>query len=81
MGVSPTASMSGASSQQTNDAIRVMVVDDALVIRGMLTRFLEESGDISVVASVGDGERALAAWTGTMWMWLFWTSKCRAWMV
>nr|WP_259783300.1 chemotaxis response regulator protein-glutamate methylesterase [Aestuariispira ectoiniformans] len=53
--------MSGASSQQTNDAIRVMVVDDALVIRGMLTRFLEESGDISVVASVGDGERALAA--------------------
>lgn len=61
MGVSSSASMSGASSQKANDAIRVMVVDDALVIRGMLTRFLEESGDISVVASVGDGERALAA--------------------
>lgn len=61
MGISPSASMSGASSQKSSDAIRVMVVDDALVIRGMLTRFLEESGDITVVASVGDGERAIAA--------------------
>ena len=47
----------GASSA---DPIRVMVVDDALVIRGMLSRMLEEAGDISVVASAGDGERALA---------------------
>lgn len=61
MGVSSSASMSSMSSQKSSDPIQVMVVDDALVIRGMLTRFLEESGDISVVASVGDGERALAA--------------------
>lgn len=45
----------------TTDPIRVMVVDDALVIRGMLSRMLEEAGDIAVVASAGDGERALAA--------------------
>ncbi|WP_245956940.1 protein-glutamate methylesterase/protein-glutamine glutaminase [Aestuariispira insulae] len=43
------------------DQINVMVVDDALVVRGMVTRFLEESDDLSVVVSVGDGERALAA--------------------
>jgi len=36
-----------------------LVVDDALVIRGMLSRMLEEAGDISVVASASDGERAL----------------------
>lgn len=49
-----------ASGSIQDDPIRVMVVDDALVIRGMLSRMLEEAGDISVVASAGDGERALA---------------------
>ena len=49
-------------TQMSNtDQINVMVVDDALVVRGMVTRFLEESDDLSVVVSVGDGERALAA--------------------
>ncbi|WP_425405754.1 protein-glutamate methylesterase/protein-glutamine glutaminase [Hwanghaeella sp.] len=43
----------------TQDAIRVMVVDDALVIRGMLSRMIEEEAGLSVIASVGDGERAL----------------------
>lgn len=43
------------------DPIRVMVVDDALVIRGLLTRILEENPGITVVASVGDGERAISA--------------------
>ena len=38
-----------------NDPIRVMIVDDSAVIRGMFTRFLEGSDDVSVVASVGDG--------------------------
>lgn len=41
--------------------IKVMVVDDALVIRGLVTRFLEQEGDLEVVSSVGDGERALQA--------------------
>lgn len=43
------------------EPVKVMIVDDALVIRGMLTRILEAEGDISVISSVGDGERALAA--------------------
>ena len=52
-----TARLSQSTAPQ--DAIRVMVVDDALVIRGMLSRIIEEEAGLSVVASVGDGERAL----------------------
>ena len=53
-----SAAVSGARSA---DPIKVMLVDDALVVRGMLSRMLEGTGDISVVASAGDGERALDA--------------------
>lgn len=52
-----TARLSHPTAAQ--DAIRVMVVDDALVIRGMLSRIIEEEPGLSVIASVGDGERAL----------------------
>ena len=52
-----TATTTGASA---DDPIRVMIVDDALVIRGMLSRILQESPDFSVVASAGDGARALS---------------------
>jgi len=43
-----------------DDPIRVMVVDDALVIRGLIARMLEAEPGIAIVASVGDGERAVA---------------------
>ena len=43
------------------NALRVMVVDDSAVIRGLITRMLEESGDIAVVASMPNGEQALKA--------------------
>jgi two-component system chemotaxis response regulator CheB len=36
-----------------------MVVDDSAVIRGLLTRFLEADTEISVVASVSNGQMAL----------------------
>ena len=48
-------------AKDANDKINVMIVDDALVIRGMLSRMLESAGDIDIVASVGDGERAVSA--------------------
>jgi two-component system chemotaxis response regulator CheB len=38
-----------------------MVVDDSAVIRGLLTRTLEEDSEIAVIASVGNGEAALSA--------------------
>ncbi|WP_247886860.1 chemotaxis response regulator protein-glutamate methylesterase [Azospirillum sp. SYSU D00513] len=41
------------------DPYRVMVVDDSAVIRGLLTRALEGDSEISVVASVGDGQMAV----------------------
>lgn len=40
---------------------RVMVVDDSAVIRGLLTRILEKDPDIKVVASVGNGQMAVAS--------------------
>ena len=42
---------------------RVMVVDDSAVIRGLLTRSLEADAAISVVASIANGEQAIAAVT------------------
>lgn len=42
------------------DRIRALVVDDSAVIRGMVSRWLEESGSVEVVGSVPDGERAIA---------------------
>ena len=38
---------------------RVMVVDDSAVVRGLVTRFLQEDPDLSVVASCGNGQRAV----------------------
>lgn len=53
MTAQPTSTGSG------DDPIRVMIVDDALVIRGMLSRFIEDDKALTVAVSVGDGERAL----------------------
>jgi two-component system chemotaxis response regulator CheB len=44
---------------RAKDPIRVMLVDDSAVIRGLVTRFLESDPEIAVVASAGDGKRAL----------------------
>lgn len=41
--------------------IRVMVVDDSAVIRGLLTRTLEADPEIAVIASVGNGQMAISA--------------------
>jgi two-component system, chemotaxis family, protein-glutamate methylesterase/glutaminase len=40
---------------------RVMVVDDSAVARGLLTRALEDDGEIIVAASAGNGRTALEA--------------------
>jgi two-component system chemotaxis response regulator CheB len=37
-----------------------MIVDDSAVIRGMLTRWLQEEGDLTVCASAANGEMALS---------------------
>lgn len=42
-----------------NQQISVMVVDDSAVMRGLLTRALEEDGTIKVVTSAANGQMAL----------------------
>lgn len=41
------------------DAIRVMVVDDSVVIRGLVGRLLQGEPSIRIVGSVGNGRRAI----------------------
>lgn len=43
----------------SDDAVRVMVVDDSAVIRGLITRILDADPRLRVVASVSDGQRAV----------------------
>lgn len=52
--------MSDTAHTSTNGSpIRVMVVDDSAVIRGLITRMLEADPDVSVTASVGNGQLAV----------------------
>ena len=50
-----------AASAAASDKVRVMLVDDSAVVRGLVTRILEEDSGIAVVASVGNGQMALSA--------------------
>lgn len=52
---------SATPAAKSGDPFRVMVVDDSAVIRGLVTRMLEEDSTITVVASVGNGQMALSA--------------------
>ncbi len=54
-----STSSSSTAGTAAEPPIRVMMVDDSAVIRGLVTRILEAETDILVVASVGDGSRAL----------------------
>src|SRR5436309_1513312 len=42
-----------------NDPIRVMVVDDAIVVRGLLARWIEAERGINIVGSVRSGREAI----------------------
>ncbi len=55
-----TASAGGPQTGSP-ERIRVMVVDDSAVVRGLLVRALEQDPAIQVVASVGNGATALRA--------------------
>ena len=51
----------GLSASSASEPIRVMVVDDSAVVRGLVTRMLEEDPHVQVVASVGNGQMAINA--------------------
>jgi two-component system, chemotaxis family, protein-glutamate methylesterase/glutaminase len=42
-----------------HDSIRVMIVDDAIVVRGMLVRWIESEAGLQVVASLCSGREAI----------------------
>src|ERR1700730_17608728 len=42
-----------------HDAIRVMIVDDAIVVRGLLVRWIEAEAGLQVVASLRSGREAI----------------------
>src|ERR1700676_1822876 len=42
-----------------HDLIRVMIVDDAIVVRGMLVRWIEAEAGLQVVASLRSGREAI----------------------
>jgi len=45
----------------SGDPLRVMIVDDSAVVRGLESRMLSEDPEITVVASVGNGQLAVQA--------------------
>lgn len=47
------------TASKKDNPIRVMVVDDSAVVRGLITRMLEAEADIAVVSSVGNGKMAV----------------------
>ncbi|TAN63065.1 MAG: chemotaxis response regulator protein-glutamate methylesterase [Magnetospirillum sp.] len=52
---------SGSAGSPSPDQVRVMLVDDSAVVRGLVTRILDEEPSVAVVASVGNGQMALSA--------------------
>ena len=50
---------SSAQAARGDDAIRVMVVDDAVVVRGLLARWIEAETGLALVASLRSGREAI----------------------
>lgn len=57
----PPGDRTGAPAARAENPYRVMVVEDSLVIRGLIARILEADPRISVVTTVSNGEQALKA--------------------
>ncbi len=56
-----TSTGTGQGNTEANQPLRVMIVDDSSVVRGLLTRLLETQPDVEVVSSVSDGQMAVNA--------------------
>ncbi len=50
---------SGAPQVAVSDQIRVMVVDDAVVVRSLLSRWINDTPDLQLVAALRNGREAL----------------------
>jgi two-component system, chemotaxis family, protein-glutamate methylesterase/glutaminase len=54
---------SNTSSPSPNNPIQVLLVDDSAVVRGLITRILQEDPAIKIVGSVGNGQQGIEAAT------------------
>lgn len=52
-------------TKKDSDPIRVMVVDDSAVVRGLISRMIEAEKDMTVSASVGNGQIAVSTFART----------------
>ena len=56
-----TARIGSESPSSASQPIRVMVVDDSAIVRGLVSRWLGEAADIEVVSTQRNGQKALDA--------------------
>ncbi len=57
--MSAAATLAPAAPAAAQDPIRVMIVDDAVVVRGLVSRWIDEEPDLKIVASVRTGRDAV----------------------
>lgn len=58
--MTPNRAEAPATPASVAGPIRILVVDDSAVIRGLITRLLESDTELAVVGSVGNGQQAVA---------------------
>ena len=61
------------------EKIRVLVVDDSLVVRRVVTEELAAQADIEVAGSASTGGSRSTKWPSSIPIWSFSISKCRRW--
>ena len=57
--MSVTATLAPSAPAPAQDALRVMIVDDAVVVRGLVSRWVNEEPDLKIVASLRTGREAV----------------------
>ena len=57
--MSAVATLAPAAPPSAQDPIRVMIVDDAVVVRGLVSRWVDEAPDLKTVASLRTGRDAV----------------------
>src|ERR1044071_943109 len=57
--MSAAATLAPTAPDAAQDPIRVMIVDDAVVVRGLVSRWIDEEPDLKTVASVRTGRDAV----------------------
>src|SRR5437764_5692143 len=57
--MSVAATLASAPPASAQDSIRVMIVDDAVVVRGLVSRWVNEEPGLKIVASLRTGREAV----------------------